>query len=79
MEARKRQQIPPASVTASPRIQSEQPEMIISAGLDFSIAESLFSSQDWMSVLGQSGAMDQPPSSSAALPFFPLSEPSLRW
>ena len=73
-EARKRQQIPPASVAASPNIQPEQLETIPSAGLDFSIAESLFSSQDWMSVLGQSGAMDQPASSGAALPFFPLSE-----
>lgn len=81
VEARRKRDLPPATAHTSPRMGGEplnrMPDALANTILefDFSIADDIFASEDWMSILGGAGSMDQQPvTASSVFPFFPLGE-----
>lgn len=73
VEARRKKQLPPGSVAASPRAGVvELPE----ATFDFSVADGMFASEDWMAILagGLGDHVQQPVEAVPAFQFFALGE-----
>lgn len=89
-EARRRSELPPLARLPSPRIGPSTIDayQAVPAGLgdnselgvadfDFSVAEDIFASEDWMSLLGGTSVDTAPRESSGTFPFHPQGECSL--
>lgn len=72
-KARKRRELPPASTAPSPRLQAVDSDTTLN-DLDFHLADDIFSSEDWLGILGGVGSVNQTVETFSTLPFLPLGE-----
>ncbi|KAL7423283.1 hypothetical protein Q5752_002583 [Cryptotrichosporon argae] len=78
IEARRRRELPPASMRPSPRLAAALAAASAVAhdppsfDLDFAVADDIFAAEDWMNMVGETWARDQPVDQNTSLSFLLL-------